>query len=219
MDDETTAKPSGPETTAQTNPTTNSGASDSNQSGDTGQSLVGKIGDALAHVAERHGLQFRRGRGRPRKDGSPNAADRLVNPITGESIPAASDPALAATVPRPASEGDFLLHRAIIGTFQSVIKGVARYCRILAAEAGMKPEWVERNMATAEPDAEALADWSKSASLVMEKYGVRSEYSPEISLAVNTARLLAPYGVIIVELRAEIARRKAVEANNRANEN
>lgn len=179
------------------------------ESADSQPGLFGKIGNAVADVASRHGLSFKRGRGRPRKDGSPKANDTLVNTASGQSVPAADNPALAAAVQPPAPATDFILHRTIIGAFKGLLKALGKYVKKLAGDAEMSREWIDRNMAACEPDPEALADWSESAKVVMEKYNVRSEYSPEIALVVNTGRLVAPYGVMIIELRKEIALRRA----------
>lgn len=213
MPDEIIEPPAGPDFPAQPTETTPA-APAANEPADTQPGLFGKIRDSITGVAEKHGLQFKRGRGRPRKDGQPAALDKLVNPATGQSIPAAGAPALTAAVPAPEpTVSQAVFHRSIIGGAKGLLKTLAAYVRNLAAKAGMESAWISRNMAAAEPDPDALADWSESLKTVLEKYNVNTQHAPEIALAINTGRLLAPYAVMIVELRKEINRRKELEAN------
>lgn len=179
---------------------------------DSGQGLLGKIVSAAGNSAEKFGLTFQRGRGRPRKDGQPKTTDKLVNPTTGEAIPAASAPALTAAVPAPQPTiSQAVFHRSIIGGAKALLKTLGGYVRNLCSKAGMDAPWIDRNMRAADPDPEALADWSESLKTVLEKHNVNTENAPEWSLAVNTLRLLAPYGVMIMELRSEIKRRAGIE--------
>lgn len=214
MPDELNEPPAGPDFPAKPVETTPATAT-ALESADSQPGLFGKISNAISGVAEKHGLQFKRGRGRPRKDGTPKTTDTLVDADGKVVSPAVAAPALAAAVSPagPPTVSQAVFHRSIIGGAKGLLKALAGYVRNLASRAGMESKWIERNMSAADPDPEALADWSESLKTVLEKYNVNTENAPEWSLAINTGRLLAPYGVMIVELRAEIKRRETASAN------
>lgn len=179
------------------------------------QGIFGKISDAVGRVAEKHGVSFKRGRGRPKKDGTPKSSDTLVDGETGAVVPASAAPALAAAVPTPVpTVSQAVFHRSIIGGAKGLLKTLAAFVKNMAGKAGMPEPWIARNMATVEPEPEALADWSESFRVVLEKHKVNTANAPEVALAINTGRLLVPYAVLILELRAEIKRRKEAEANS-----
>lgn len=195
----------GPEIPGETSTTATAAAV--GEPSDTQPGLFGRIGNKIALLAAESGVPFRKGRGRPRKDGQPGKGDVVLQDAPAPSgAPGAAPGGGLADVPTLSQR---VFHRSIIGGAKAALKGLASYCRNLAARAGMQETWISRNMAAADPEPQALEDWSESLRVVLEKHKVNTENSPEISLAINTGILLSPYGAMIFELRKEIAQQRA----------
>ncbi len=174
-------------------------------------SFAEKLTAAVGGVAEKYGLTFKPGRGRPKKDGTPKISDLLVS-ADGTATPAVGQPALVAAVATPDSLGDALLHRTIVRAARGIIGAAGTVLKRLALKAGLDRAFVEGAVASAEPEAEALADFSESLDAVLKKYQVRTEYAPEVSLALSTVRLAAPFWLTYRMLKDEIERKRTQES-------
>ena len=173
-------------------------------------SLVEKVRRASSTVLAKAGITYRPGRGRPRKDGAPKISDiPLENP--GASAPASPPPSVAVAAPADDTIHDALFARSV----KSAVKGLLSFAKGLikrkASEAGIDAGFTATALRECEPDAEVMADFSESLETVLQKYNVKTEYSPEIALAVSTARLAAPYWLLIQTFNAEIERKKRLE--------
>lgn len=187
---------------------------DSTGNPDSQTSIAEKIRRAGGAVVERAGLVFKRGRGRPRKDGAPGKLDM---PITqGESAKPVAVPAPAGVAPDnvcnpPAASPRFgeLFGRSVV----SAIKGVLDFADGLVTkkgtQAGLEPSFVQRVMREARPEPQVLSDFSDALKIVLDKRGVSVENAPEIALGVSVIRLAAPYWLVMQTFNAEIQRRRS----------
>lgn len=152
---------------------------------------------------------IKRGRGRPRKDGFPKASDTII-PGTGLTTSEA-----ASNIPPVGdSPGDILFRRSIASAFKGVLSFLKQFVRIKADAAGIESAFTEKTLKDAEPPPDAMADFSESLELVLKKYSVKSEYAPEISLAIHSARIVAPYALLFKTFDEEIKRKREREKNN-----
>lgn len=109
------------------------------------------------------------------------------------------------------SRADALFHRSVVKGAQGLIRGLTDYCKSLARQAGMDKEWVREQFDKAQAEKEDWDEFGESLGLVLEKYKVKTEYAPEIAAGISGCRILAPLGVLLVELRAEIRRKRMAE--------
>lgn len=174
-----------------------------------------KIKRAGSAVFERFNLPFKKGRGRPRKDGQPGAADVPLGPVAGDDLPAdhtAARPAACPANPPAALPVDnALFRRAVVSAVKGILGFAKSLCRKKATQAGIDKEFTDKVLSDCEPEPEVMADFSESLETVLKKYNVNTEYSPEIALAVSAARLAAPYWLLLQTFNAEIERRKKNE--------
>lgn len=186
---------------------------------DPENSLAQKIRRAGAAVFERAGITYKRGRGRPRKDGSPAAADvplgagaAVANP-PDPSGPAPSGPAPAPSLPAvDAGAADALFRRSCVHILRGALDAAKGLIRTKSRRAGLDENFTERTLrecATDEP--KILEDFSQSLELVCKKYAVSTEYAPEFALLASAGRLTAPYWLVLKSFNDEIARKRKLE--------
>ncbi|HTB83640.1 MAG TPA: hypothetical protein VK742_08300 [Candidatus Sulfotelmatobacter sp.] len=178
--------------------------------------IIEKIRLAGSAAVEKFNV-VRRGRGRPRNDGSPKKSD-VVQPENleagpGGGSPAAdiSDPAVAAAENMPdfKQEIDELFRRCVASSAKGVTEGCNFVTKILANQAGISPEFTEKTLASAKPEPDALADFSAAVDLVVKKHRPQIKEGGEWAcLAMTTGRLMAPYALVWLEFKKEIERRK-----------
>lgn len=153
-----------------------------------------KIKRRVAGVFESHGVTFQRGRGRPRLDGRPAKGDIPINaPATALPAPAAPGPAV------PGQEGlDPILVRKVCG---ACLKGLAGFLDKLlhrkAKSAGLSPVECNQLVVDTTITREEMDGFSELAEICLRKYGVGSQYAPEIGLAVIVGGIGIRYGVAL----------------------
>jgi hypothetical protein len=101
-----------------------------------------------------------------------------------------------------------LFRRSVKSSVKGVLGILKTIVAVYANAAGCRPEFTREQLAKVEPDAEALADFTESLDVVLKKHDVKPEHAEEWSLAINTGRLLVPYGMLIAEFRGEMARNR-----------
>lgn len=74
--------------------------------------------------------------------------------------------------------------------------------------AGLDGKFSDRALSKCEPTPEALERWTESLDAVLKKHSVEPKHSEEIALAVNTCELVAPFGILLAELKGEIRRQR-----------
>ena len=143
-------------------------------------SILESVKRSAGKVFEKHGILFRRGTGRPRKDGMPNKASIPLNaPQTALPALATADPAL------PVQQGlDPVL---VLACTSAVVKAVSGYLdkRLFKAAklAGVKPESAQGIISECSITRDELDAFSKLAEICLRKYGVGTQYAPEIGIA------------------------------------
>lgn len=194
--------------------------------------VVEKVRSAAARVLSEAGFEFHKGRGRPKNcpdcqnrlpeksacetcNGTGRVPGKLDGSITGVPalVPAGglpeNSPMAAPVIPASGNSTVSEIFR------RSCVKSVKGFLGILKAvletymnAAGCRPAFTEKTLAKAEPDAEALNDFTESLDAVMKKRNIAPENAEEWALGFNTVRLLAPYGLILAECRGEFQRNR-----------
>lgn len=170
---------------------------------DSKNSTLEKLRGAVVGVVSK----WKPGRGRPRKDGQPKKSD--VPTEFQEKTPDAS--AVVVATP-PDSAIDSLFRKSIVSGAKGILGFLKALVRIKADAAGLDEKFVSKTLAECQPETEDLENFSESLKIVLEKYNVKSEKAPEISLAINSAKLVAPYALLFSTFNAEIKRKRELEA-------
>lgn len=144
-------------------------------------SILEKIKSTAAGVFERHGVLYKRGGGRPRKDGLPNKLDQPLNaPATALPAIAAGDSALPA-----ASNLDPVLVRRCCS---AILKSITGFCdkRLFrkAVKKTADPKFAQQLIVDTTITKEEIDAFAELGEICLRKYGVGTEYAPEIGLAV-----------------------------------
>lgn len=174
---------------------------------------------------------FKKGKGRPKKcrecggDGcdecnwtgkEPGRADVPISQGDGgeldlETAPEAAGikiPVSGVDSPGVATARGELFRRSVTAAARSALKILTAVVRVYMDAAELDAKFCDRAISKCEPSGDALNRWSESLDAVLKKHNVEPKHSEEIALAVNTAELLVPFGVLIAELKGEIRRRK-----------
>ena len=157
-------------------------------------------------VFERNGVKFRRGPGRRRKDGTPSAGDIPLD-APASSLPAAAAP--VAPLPDQSNLDPALVKRCV----SAVLRGFCGFAdRILFRRAKEAFPDDAKFCQTLVNDTTITAretdDFADLAEICLRKYGVGTEYAPEIGLAAIAAGVAVRYGAALRSLDAEIERRR-----------
>ena len=158
-----------------------------------------KIVGAARGIFEKHGVKFRPGRGRPKKDGTPKISDM---PLAGASSGApAGAPASAAFV---RSDGDkntvkSIIAAAVKGVFQAIDKVV----RGKAEKAGYTPPDVEKIVRENAITPQEIDGFAELGLVLADYFKIETQ-----NLAMGGAVLLVGgvagrYGLTIAELSRE----------------
>lgn len=173
-------------------------------------SLFEKISEKAGRLFEKHGVTFKPGRGRPRKDGSPKASDVPLESVGASPAPVA--PLVAAPVPAPAIDAGLV--RRCVSAVVKALKGFgdsklfnkamqatgdAKFARDLVAETTVTEEEIS-----------ALAELSE---ICLRKYGVGTEYCPEVGLVAILAGGVIRYTVALKSIEAKITEKQARGTN------
>ena len=190
-----------------------------------GESSIGeKIRRGVAGIIEKHGVKFRKGRGRPKADGTPGKSDVVLSVADGPAVADIKAAGVVAPVspagvvaPSFISEIDQkindLFRKCLAGGAKGVTEGCNFVTRILAGKAGVDREFTEKTLERAKPEAEAVDNFAASVDLIIEKHKPKVKEGGEWwCLAMSTGRLMAPYAMIWLEFKKEIDRKKAAEA-------
>jgi hypothetical protein len=170
---------------------------------DSQNTTLEKLRSAVGSVI----TKWKPGRGRPRKDGQPKKSD-IVFENSEEILPPAEN-----LVPTPVdSPVDSLFRRSIVSGAKGVLGFLKSLVRIKADAAGLEEKFVSKTLAECEPEPQDLENFSESLKICLEKWNVKSEHAPEISLAINSAKLVAPYALLFSTFNSEIKRRRELEA-------
>jgi hypothetical protein len=168
-------------------------------------SVAEKIRHAASNVFQKHGVKFRAGRGRPRKDGSLKASD-VVLPTEEQN-----NPVLPAVV-NPTH--DALFTRSIASVVKGTISFVKTIIRGKAKQAGIDETFTEKALKECEVEPEVFADFNESLGIVLEKYNAKTEYAPEVALTISALRIGAPFAALLKTFNDEIKRKNAAEKSS-----
>lgn len=182
-----------------------------------------KIRRATAPLWQAAGLK--KGKGRPKKCrncdgmGCPECNWTCIAPGKGDetlSLPLESQPENArveipiagADSPAVDSARASLFRRSVTSACRSVLKILTGIVRVYMDAAGLDGKFSDRALSKCEPTPEALERWTESLDAVLKKHSVEPKHSEEIALAVNTCELVAPFGILLAELKGEIRRQR-----------
>ena len=173
------------------------------------ESITQKILNSAQGVFERHGVVFKRGRGRPRADGMPAKGDVPINaPL--KALPACAAP--PTPLPDQAGLDPALVRRCC----SAVLKGVSGVLdKILFRKAKLATndhQWAQQLVADTAITKEEMDSFSELAEVCLRKYGVGTEYAPEIGLGCIVLGVGIRYGAALKSLDSEI--RKQAQASN-----
>lgn len=197
--------------------------------------ITEKVRAAAARVIGQAGFTFTKGRGRPKKcvecDGigcdscgytgkMPGKLDRPMPaeapelpPADFQRITVVDAPALPAG---PDTSVSALFRRSCVASVKGVLGILKGIVGAYASAAGIAPAFTAKALAKADPDHEALADFTESLDVVLKKHNVQPKHAEEWALAINGARLVAPYALLIAEFKAEIHRNRFSHADREA---
>jgi hypothetical protein len=187
--------------------------------------LLKKIRAAGGTILEKAGIK--RGRGRPKncdKCGLPEtkcgcaglSGDHTAEFNLENNIPPAV-PKINADIPAVALSDidqkiNSLFRKCISGGAKGVTQGCETVTKIMADKAGIDSDFTNKTLAAAKPETEALDNFSEAVALALEKNSVTIKKGGEwYCLALAGGRLVAPYALVWLEFRKEIARKRKSE--------
>lgn len=191
--------------------------------------VVEKIRAAASRVIGQAGFTFKKGRGRPKNcpacDGEgcdacdftgkvPGKLDKPAEqipqpvPIRTSEIPQTSF--APSTAVADSSRGE-IFRRACKAAVKGCIEILKAVVSTYAGAAGVDAVFTRKALDKASPDDDALRDFTDSLDAVLKKHAVEPQHAEEIALAVNGARLLAPFALLLAEFKGEIARKRLAE--------
>jgi hypothetical protein len=165
-------------------------------------SLFEKISEKAGRLFEKHGVTFKRGRGRPRKDGLPKATDVPLESF-GAS-PAQAAPVVAAPVAAPAFDASIV--RRCVSAVVKALKGFGDSKLFNKAFRATNDSKFARDLvAETTVTEEEIAALSELSEICLRKYGVGTEYCPEVGLLAIVAGGVVRYSVAMKTLEAKIS--------------
>jgi hypothetical protein len=144
--------------------------------------LLGKISD-IGKAAYEKTVSIVRGRGRPRKDGSPKISDTIQEipneaednmPGPGEAVHSvAASPGSLQNISTP------LIRRCLSAILKSIL---AVPHTILYRKAARKqgPAYAEEFVKKLQPTEDELSDLAEFSAILLKKYNVDTQYAPEV---------------------------------------
>lgn len=137
-------------------------------------SVVEKISSGIGGLFERHGVTWKRGRGRPRGDDEPKKSDIPVD-VPKSAVPVGS----AASPAGNSRNGDSVLIRRSVTAMAkaatgSIDKVLFRKAKLVTGDQAFARELVNETSATAQ-ECEALAEVT---DILMAELGLQSKYLP-----------------------------------------
>jgi len=177
-----------------------------------GNSIGEKIRAATAATLQKFNV-IRRGRGRPKNDGSPKKSDVVEtnNPPGARAVPVDFVENGNSVAAVGATPGHQLLRRCVAKLAASEISFLTSIVEIKADAAGVDEAFLREALAAASPAPKAFEDVGESADLVAIKYGWNVDKLPEIALGADLLALHLPFAKLFFALNAEIKRKRAAE--------
>lgn len=165
-------------------------------------STIEKIRTSGAKVFAAAGQLFSKGRGRPRKDGQPGKSDIPLNgpapaaPVvpgaTVQPVISGFDPAMVKKcVSAVFKAASGILNKILFTKAVNASKGDVRFANELCKSCEITPEEMD--------------SFSDLASICLQKYGVGTEYVPEIGAAVILGGIGVRYYAAFKSLQVEVA--------------
>lgn len=189
--------------------------------------IAQKVRSAASRVITQAGFSFKKGKGRPRNcvecggvgceqcgftGKMPGKLDQPIAPELPENPPEPFPPipgAPAPAVPAGTDSGiSALFRRSCVASVKGALGILRAIVAAYAGAAGVAPAFTAKALAKADPDPEALSDFTESLDAVLKKRNIQPENAEEWALAINGARLVAPYALLIAEFKAEIHRNR-----------
>lgn len=166
-------------------------------------SILERVKRRTGAVFEKAGIVYKRGGGRPRKDGLPKISDIPIN-APGTALPLDTEP----PAPAPAPNLDPILVRRCCTAVIKAAKGfLDRHIFGKARIAGLEPSEAQQLVVDTTITAEEADAFSELAEICLRKYGVGSEFAPEVAIAAIAAGIGIRY-VNAIERMEEIAKAK-----------
>ena len=162
-------------------------------------SMLERLRAAGKRVLQFRGITFGRGKDESEPDAPDLAAPNVPRGVT-------TNPVGSGTAPDPAAASIF--RRCCISSVKGVIDILNQVTRIFAGAADFDPKFTERAIATAEPDKEALSEFTESLDLVLKKHNVQPKHAEEFALAMSSVRLVSGYATMFALFKGEINRRR-----------
>lgn len=193
-------------------------------------SLSQKIGDLAGNLAEKFNLPFKRGRGRPRKDGLPNKSaifpgnepEKIISAAPGEIPPKIPGiiyepspenvlPAQTNILPAPDFAIGALFRRVVCSSVKSAIGVCDAITRLFGKQAGCRTDFVEKCIAANKPEEKAIEEFTECLDLVLKKHNVQPKNAEEIALGIAAVNLFKGYPLMWFEFRAEMQRNASAQ--------
>lgn len=174
-------------------------------------STVEGIKRAAGKVFEAFGVQYKKTGGRPRKDGKPNKGDIPVN-VPATALPAGAE--APPSVPAPSGLDPVLVRRCCSAIVKAVSTFLDRQLFGKARIAGLEPKEAQQLVTDCSVSAEELNAFSELAEVALRKYGVGTEYAPEVGVAAIAVGVGLRYSMAIQDLNQRIAERKEARNGN-----
>ena len=142
-------------------------------------SRLEKIVSAAKGIFEKHGVRFKAGRGRPRSDGSPKISDVPLNASSPGQTTVQS--AAAAPVAQPVDAN--IVKRCVSAVFKGA-KGVLDRKLWRKAAKASDAKFASELVAETTITDDEIAAFTELTEICLKKYGVGTEYAPEVGLIV-----------------------------------
>lgn len=140
--------------------------------------LLARLKSRTQGIFESAGATFKRGGGRPRKDGKPNKLDVPVNvPATALPLGTKADPATGSAAVDAETVKTCL--NAVVKAFKGTLD---KWLFKKSIKRGDTPKEAQQLIADTTITEEEVESFSKLAEICFRKYGVGTEYCPEIGL-------------------------------------
>ena len=171
-----------------------------------------KIFGAAGRIFQKHGVKFRPGRGRPKKNGEPKISDvplEAGGPSPADAVP----PAPAAEF---RSSSDKLTVKAIIAAaVKGVFQAVDKLIRGKAEKAGYAPPDVEKIVSQNAITPQEIDGFAELGLVLADYFKIETEKLAMGGAVVLVAGVSGRYGMTLVQLSREAAAQAKVEGGKK----